>query len=172
MIEDNEFAINVSSFDKYMFANNAIFSRKCYPYTPSYFMKGFTSYVTKKRENYRGENSRCSPQAIFRSVSELFSVFYARITCVSIEWCSVIWCLEWTIFWNQKSKQCLVGHDSEIKCNVHISRTTIGDNVTVGKNSKLINSIIMNGATIGEGCTITNSIIGESLFLWIIDYES
>ena len=98
LIEDNEFAINVSSFDKYMFANNAIFSRKCYPYTPSYFMKGFTSYVTKKRENYRGENSRCSPQAIFRSVSELFSVFYARITCVSIEWCSVIWCLEWTIF--------------------------------------------------------------------------
>ena len=30
----------------------------------------------------------------------------------------------------------------------------------------------MNGATIGEGCTITNSIIGESLFLWLIDYES
>ena len=62
----------------------------------------------------------------------------------------------------KKSKQCLVGHDSEIKCNVHISRTTIGDNVTVGKNSKIINSIIMNGATIGEGCTVTNSIIGKS----------
>ena len=72
LIEDNEFAINVSSFDKFMFANNAIFSRKCYPYTPSYFMKGFSTYVTKKRENYRGENTRCSPQAIFRTVSDFF----------------------------------------------------------------------------------------------------
>ena len=81
-------------------------------------------------------------------------------------------------FWNQKSKQCLVGHDSEIKCNVHISRTTIGDNVTVGKNSKIINSIIMNGATIGEGCTVTNSIIGKSFhvshtvwLIWIDRYD-
>ena len=55
----------------------------------------------------------------------------------------------------------MVGHASEIKCGVDMKSTTIGNNCTIGQNSRIVNSIIMNGATIGEGCIISNSIIGK-----------
>ena len=47
LIDDAEFGVSITSFNKLLQVNEAIFKRICYPFTPSYYMKGFKQFVTK-----------------------------------------------------------------------------------------------------------------------------
>ncbi len=53
-----------------------------------------------------------------------------------------------------------IGKNNDIKGK--ISKTTIGDNVTIGKDSVLEQSIVLNNAKILDKCKIFNSVIGEN----------
>ena len=47
ILEDGEYAAEIKNFGDFFKISEAIFNRECYPYTPSYFMRGFRQYNAK-----------------------------------------------------------------------------------------------------------------------------
>ena len=52
ILEDGEYAAEIKNFGDFFKISEAIFNRECYPYTPSYFMRGFRQYNAKVSRLY------------------------------------------------------------------------------------------------------------------------
>ena len=47
IIDEGEYAAEIKTFNDLMKISGEIFNRQCYPYTPSYFMRGYRQYIAK-----------------------------------------------------------------------------------------------------------------------------
>ena len=117
MIEQDEFAKEICNFDDLSSINAAIFDRQCYPYTPSYFMRGYRQYVAKKKEVFRGDSVMCSPLA---AISRRCLIGHecqiragARLELATI------------------GDKCTIGEDANIVNSIVMSGATIGTGVTI-----------------------------------------
>ena len=43
----DEYAAEIKNFNDLIKISGQIFNRQCYPYTPSYFMRGYRQYIAK-----------------------------------------------------------------------------------------------------------------------------
>lgn len=64
------------------------------------------------------------------------------------------------ILLKEKKKKFLIGKNSVV--NGKLKFSSVGENVFIGKGSKISESVLMNNVKIGEGCEIEKSIIGEN----------
>ena len=117
MIEQDEYAKEIRNFDDLSSINAAIFDRQCYPYTPSYFMRGYRQYVAKKKEVFRGDSVTCSPLA---KISRRCLIGHeceiragARLELATI------------------GDKCTIGEDAVIVNSIVMSGATIGKGVTI-----------------------------------------
>lgn len=61
---------------------------------------------------------------------------------------------------NKQNKNTLIGSD----CSIHgtLSKTVVGDNVSVGKNTEIKNSVILDHAQIESDCRLNHCVVGEN----------
>lgn len=147
LINEAEYCEEITSFARLFEVNRAIFNRQCFPYTPSYYMKGFKQYISKKKENYRGSDVKCSPLAKFSKKclvghnSEVRSGCDVRYSTIGDN------CLlgEYSFISNS-----IVMHGAKIGKNRHIRDTIIGPNAIILDNTKVPPHSIIEESSSGD----------------------
>jgi len=59
-----------------------------------------------------------------------------------------------------------VGHDSRVSANATVLRgTSLGDNVSIGANAVLSNTVVLSDTTVGEGAVLNDSVVAENAYV-------
>lgn len=152
VIPSGEFGDIVTSFAKQEEITKAIFNRLVSPFTPSYKFRAklLNPYSVKKKENYRGQNVKCAPNALVdrRSIVghnvEIGSGSYITNSCIG--------------------DNCRIGE------NVKICDSTICNATTICDGSKIRRSIVGPNCVLdGNSVLAEMSVVGEGVHLAVTD---